>query len=125
MKFSVRGSSIAFIETRLSGASTTDNNSAFLEVVTPAQDGVYYLESEVIAVQDSGAVGSAGDCATFLVTGVYKRLDGTVYQISSSSTVQHTNVGEISWTATYELDSPPADVALIVTGETDRNITWN
>ncbi len=80
-----------------------------------------FIEARVLAKRTGGTAGTAGDSASYVRRGLYKRTSGTVSLVGSVQD-NFTAESQSGWDCTFSVSSN--DILLQVTGATDNNVIW-
>jgi len=106
---------------RQNSVNTTNATVTTLHSYTTTSDRAIFIRAEVLARRTGGSAGTNGDCAAYVIEGVYKNVGGTVTLVGALSVTA--NESQAGWDAT--LDISTTAIRVRVTGATNNNITWD
>jgi hypothetical protein len=103
--------------------ATTNNTTGTVVTFTLDDDSVYMFEARIIARRTGGAGGSAGDSASYIRYGTFKRSSGGGATAVGSVTTDHT--AEDNANLDVYINTNGNDVRVRVQGDTNNNYTWH
>lgn len=105
---------------RESKTTTTNATVKTIETVNVPPEEIYHLRVTVVGRRTGGSGGTAGDCASYVITGTYKNVSGTTSLVGATDKVA--NEDNTNTDADLTVSSP--NVLVRVTGDTNNDYTW-
>jgi hypothetical protein len=99
---------------------TTDATPTTLQRIATNDSRSVYIEAIVVARRTGGSSGAVGDTAWYKISGGFKNIAGSIYQIGS--TVTDGGEDQAGWGVAFAASG--TDIIIVATGAAGNNITW-
>jgi len=106
--------------------TTTNGTATTLHTIAIPTDSTVMITSRFIALRTGGSSGTAGDYASYWITGTYTNIAGTVTCRNSGAVpeaIQTAVEAQAGWDATQTISG--TNVLERVTGATNNNVSWS
>lgn len=100
--------------------STTNNTVTTLTTVAIPTNKTIILQSTIGGRRTGGSAGTAGDTASYIITGTYKNIAGTVTLVGALDVIA--NEDQAAWDGTMAVSG--TNVIVTVAGDTNNNVDW-
>lgn len=112
---------IAHPETRNKGLLTEDATVTTIDTINVKTERTFFVKSFITASRNtSSSGGTAGDAATYELSGAFRDTAGTLAQIGS--TIKTASEIDLAWDADFSVSG--STVLIRVTGEASTDIDW-
>jgi len=112
---------IAHPERRDKGLLTENATATTIDTINVKTERTFFIKSFItVSRNTSSAGGTAGDAATYELSGAFRDTAGTLEQIGS--TVKTASKVDLAWDADYAVSG--TNVLIRVTGEASTDIDW-
>jgi len=85
-------------------------------------DYTYHVTATVLARRTGGSAGTNGDAASYIISGLFKNISGTVTQIGSTTNIQ-TVESQPAWTCVFQ--TVGGSVSIAGTGAANNDLVWH
>lgn len=100
--------------------TTTDATPTAAQYIAVPTNKTVMIDSIVLVRRSGGTSGTAGDSAWYRLQGGFKNISGTLSLIGTSDLIGGED--QAGWNVQYA--SSGENIALVVTGSEDNNVTW-